>query len=434
MPKNGYAYVYISNESDEPVYFDNFNVGLNRGRIIEEDHYYAYGLKIAGISSAKLSDANEGETKNNYLFQSSFSEFNEDIGWNQFDLRDYDPQIGRFVQADPFGQFLSPYTGMANDPINTVDPSGGIGIPCPGTSQLAIFFMKAGEVIGNGLSALSHLSPWLSIGVNAARVGTDVYNNSVQFKAINNQLVGNMTQQVGYNVYQRSFAPWQRFGNAFHPTQFKRVEYHGDGRGFSTSSNVTSRITLKYSIDLNLQNYQGDPSAYSDESIMYKEGTNEVLGRKTGTPSYSKWSPQKTGNTTTFKTSFEGNNPLFPGSDPIVWTGTLALTKGAGYIDVDYSFMGKGFPAFESFIEDGNGTRVFIGVYDAPAKGNAIPVLTGSELSYSSQLFRLRIYTNSNGSFSGNVTRTYGNGQSYTMPINTWNNYVQQLPAAQDLK
>jgi hypothetical protein len=52
-PKNGYCYVYVSNESDEPVYFDNLRVGHTRGRIIEENHYYSYGLKIAAISSQK---------------------------------------------------------------------------------------------------------------------------------------------------------------------------------------------------------------------------------------------------------------------------------------------------------------------------------------------------------------------------------------------
>ncbi len=64
-PKNGFAYIYLSNESAEPVYFDDFTVSDNRGRIIEEDHYYAYGLKIAGISSKKLPDPNEGSIDNN---------------------------------------------------------------------------------------------------------------------------------------------------------------------------------------------------------------------------------------------------------------------------------------------------------------------------------------------------------------------------------
>ncbi|HMT75942.1 MAG TPA: DUF6443 domain-containing protein, partial [Chitinophagaceae bacterium] len=48
--KNGYVYVYLSNESNEPVYFDNFSVSHERGRLVAEDHYYSYGLKIASIS------------------------------------------------------------------------------------------------------------------------------------------------------------------------------------------------------------------------------------------------------------------------------------------------------------------------------------------------------------------------------------------------
>jgi len=43
-PKNGYVYVYISNRSDQDVYFDNFVVGITAGNIIEEDHYYASGV------------------------------------------------------------------------------------------------------------------------------------------------------------------------------------------------------------------------------------------------------------------------------------------------------------------------------------------------------------------------------------------------------
>ena len=52
-PKNGYCYVYVSNEANEMVYFDNLQVSHERGRIVEENHYYAYGLKITGISSKK---------------------------------------------------------------------------------------------------------------------------------------------------------------------------------------------------------------------------------------------------------------------------------------------------------------------------------------------------------------------------------------------
>ncbi len=63
--------------------------------------------------------------KNNYLYQGNYAEYDEDIGWHDFALRSYDAQLGRFWQTDPYDEFASGYTGMGNDPVNMVDPSGG---------------------------------------------------------------------------------------------------------------------------------------------------------------------------------------------------------------------------------------------------------------------------------------------------------------------
>jgi RHS repeat-associated protein len=117
-----------SNQSNNDVFFDNLQAGIVHGNIAEENHYYAYGLKIATLSSKKLGDVYEGSLKNNYLYQGAFSELDDDIGWTDFMLRNYDAQIGRWVQQDPYQQFASPYVGMGNDPINNTDPSGGVVI------------------------------------------------------------------------------------------------------------------------------------------------------------------------------------------------------------------------------------------------------------------------------------------------------------------
>ncbi len=153
-PKNGYAFVYVSNESVTPVFFDNLELYHTRGRLVEENAYYPYGLKIAAISS-KAFDA----PKNPYLYQGDYAEFDEESGYNEFDLRDYDAQIGRFVQADPYDQFASPYIGMANDPINNIDEDGGfvgwvgaaIGAVAGGASAYAI--AKNNGAKGWGLAA-----------------------------------------------------------------------------------------------------------------------------------------------------------------------------------------------------------------------------------------------------------------------------------------
>src|SRR5690606_37142638 len=78
-PKNGYAFVYLSNESKTPVYFDNFEVTHIRGRLIEENAFYPFGMKIRGIS-AKAFD----KTDNMYGYQGEFSEHGDETGWDEF--------------------------------------------------------------------------------------------------------------------------------------------------------------------------------------------------------------------------------------------------------------------------------------------------------------------------------------------------------------
>ena len=126
-PKNGYVYIYVSNESSEYVYFDNLQVGHTMGRIIEENHYYAFGLKIAGISSTKLGDANEGLLKNQHLYNDKELWDEADLNWYDYGFRNYDPQIGRFPQLDPLTDdypYYTPYQYAGNEPIANMDLDG----------------------------------------------------------------------------------------------------------------------------------------------------------------------------------------------------------------------------------------------------------------------------------------------------------------------
>ena len=97
-----------------------------------------------------MGDVNEGHLQNPYQYQGDYSEYDDDLNYNEFALRNYDPQIGRFVNADPYDQFPSPYTGMGNDPINMIDPSGGFSLAgITGTSNL--LFNTAVTTIGGAL-------------------------------------------------------------------------------------------------------------------------------------------------------------------------------------------------------------------------------------------------------------------------------------------
>jgi len=119
-PKNGWVYIYISNESNQDVYFDNLSVSQVHGNISEENHYYAFGQKITGICTNAVN-----HLASHYHYQGDYSEEEENTGYNEFALRMFDRQTGRWTGADPFDQFSSPYIGMGNDPVNNTDPSGG---------------------------------------------------------------------------------------------------------------------------------------------------------------------------------------------------------------------------------------------------------------------------------------------------------------------
>jgi RHS repeat-associated protein len=99
IPKNGYIYVYCANESKFDVFFDNLQLIHTRGPILEETHYYPFGLTQAGISSKALNFGNPENKKNKFQDQ----EYNDDLGVDlyEFKYRMDDPQIGRFWQIDP---------------------------------------------------------------------------------------------------------------------------------------------------------------------------------------------------------------------------------------------------------------------------------------------------------------------------------------------
>jgi RHS repeat-associated protein len=142
MGGTSYKFHYVFNYTD---HLGNIRLSYSKDpvtnalKIIEENHYYPFGLKHSGYNSDKMMYVKEAMNlkikpvppllKTAYNYKYNGKEWQDELGLNMYDYgaRNYDPALGRWMNIDPLAEQMrrhSPYNYAFNNPIRFIDPDG----------------------------------------------------------------------------------------------------------------------------------------------------------------------------------------------------------------------------------------------------------------------------------------------------------------------
>ncbi len=134
--------------------------------ILQQDHYYPFGMNFAGIANASSANPTNFYKYNGKEKQDEFG-----LDWYDYGARMYDSQIGRFHTIDPWGEkyvYQSPYVYAHNNPIVLIDWMGLGDIPSS-TQQEALDYLAGLDIkdseFWKNISAPDFLND-LSVNIN----------------------------------------------------------------------------------------------------------------------------------------------------------------------------------------------------------------------------------------------------------------------------
>jgi RHS repeat-associated protein len=138
---DNYQYEITDHLGNVRVVINGNKLGNGQADVVYNSDYYPFGTPIT------LSNNDY-----RYGYQGQYAEVDKETGWNNFQLRMYDPAIGRWLSTDPAGQYHSPYLGMGNDPVSSVDPDGAYSWLGAAWRHVGSFIRgeHPGEIYNNG--------------------------------------------------------------------------------------------------------------------------------------------------------------------------------------------------------------------------------------------------------------------------------------------
>ena len=109
-------------------------------KILEENHYYAFGMKHENYNVTRVDFKRYPDTgvelvpmpavaNASYNYKYNGKELQEELGLNMYDYgaRNYDPALGRWMNIDPLAEKATdwtPYRYAFNNPLSFTDPTG----------------------------------------------------------------------------------------------------------------------------------------------------------------------------------------------------------------------------------------------------------------------------------------------------------------------
>jgi RHS repeat-associated protein len=135
-----YVFNYTDHLGNVRVSFAKDPLQGNVLKILEENHYYPFGMKHENYNVTRLNFKFYPETgvdlvplpavaNASYNYKYNGKEFQDELGLNLYDYgaRNYDPALGRWMNVDPLAERyygINPYAYVFNNPIELLDPDG----------------------------------------------------------------------------------------------------------------------------------------------------------------------------------------------------------------------------------------------------------------------------------------------------------------------
>ena len=122
MSEAGFLEIFVNNDAQTPVYFDNLRVTQSVSTVKEVNAYYPFGMLIGALSFQAA-----GDEYNAYKYNDKELQTEMNLNWGDHGARMADYTVGRWMCPDPLAEkyySISPYVYTLNNPIRFIDPDG----------------------------------------------------------------------------------------------------------------------------------------------------------------------------------------------------------------------------------------------------------------------------------------------------------------------